>query len=165
MSGSPTMAGKPPKAMSSRLLTMKFMQRAAASSPLSSPSTPDRTSAKRQKLSSDASPLAPFDINALADQRAIETALASEEAKRQIALDKQALEAGDTRWVLNFEQNGSKESGQQRGNLRIQKSSFAAIDRNAAVTPKTVPREEEISDNAIIAGRRSFGKFNRKLEV
>ena len=165
MSRTPTMAAKPPKAMSSRLLTMKFMQRAAASSPLSSPSTPDRPSAKRQKTGSAASPSSPFDVNSLADQKAIETALASEEAKRQIALDKQASEAGDTRWVLNFQQNGSKSKGPGWGSLRIQQASFAAIDRNAAATPRAMYLEEESSDNAIIAGRRSFGKFNRKLEV
>ncbi|OBT57717.1 hypothetical protein VE04_02433 [Pseudogymnoascus sp. 24MN13] len=163
MSGSPTMAGKPPKAMSSRLLTMKFMQRAAASSPLSSPSTPDQPSAKRQKTRPDDSPLAGFDVNALANQKAIETALASEEAKRQIALDKQASEAGDTRWVLNFERNGS-ETGPVRGNLKIQQASFSAIDRDSAATPRVIYQAEEASDNAIFAGRRSFGKFNRKLE-
>ncbi|KFY98057.1 hypothetical protein V498_01698 [Pseudogymnoascus sp. VKM F-4517 (FW-2822)] len=157
------MAGKPPKAMSSRLLTMKFMQRAAASSPLSSPSTPDQPSAKRQKTRADDSPLAGFDVNALANQKAIESALASEEAKRQIALDKQASEAGDTRWVLNFEQNGS-DKGPGRGNLKIQQASFSAIDRDSAATPRVFYQAVETSDNAIFAGRRSFGKFNRKLE-
>lgn len=156
---------KPAKAMSSRLLTMKFMQRAAASSPISSPSTPDQPSAKRQKTDSAASPPSAFDINALADQKAVEIALASEEAKRQIALDKQALEAGDTRWVLNFEQSGRQGSAAGRGSLRVQQASFAAIDRGAVAAPRVVYEEEESLDHPVMAGRRSFGKFNRRLEV
>lgn len=163
MSGQMSTPVKQPKAMSSRLLTMKFMQRAAASSPLS-PSTPDQPSAKRQRTDSIASPLTAFDVNALADEKAVEIALATEEAKRQIALDKQAAEAGDTRWVLNFEQNGQKGSG-TRDSLRVQPASFAAIDRSAVSAPKVIYEKDDSLDQPVMAGRRSFGKFNRKLEV
>src|SRR5208282_5563000 len=93
---------KVPKTMSSKLLTMKFMQRAAASSPISTP-TPDQPSPKNTRNGS--SPPANQDIELLADQRAIQAALAAEEAKRQIALERQAADAGDTRWVLNFKQD------------------------------------------------------------
>lgn len=163
MSGQMSTPVKQPKAMSSRLLTMKFMQRAAASSPLS-PSTPDQPSAKRQRTDSIASPLTAFDVNALADEKAVEIALATEEAKRQIALDKQAAEAGDTRWVLNFEQNGQRGSG-TRDSLRVQPASFAAIDRSAVSAPKVIYEKDDSLDQPVMAGRRSFGKFNRKLEV
>jgi hypothetical protein len=160
-----------PKAMSSRLLTMKFMQRAAASP--TSPSTPDEPSAKRQKTDAKAadSPLSAFDVSSLADARAVEQALAAEEARRQIALNRQAAEAGDTRWVINFEgagnargnrENGLGEEGEEdkKPALRIMQAGFAAIDRGLG--GKVL---EEEADQPVMAGRRSFGKFNRKLEV
>src|SRR4051794_26875518 len=101
MSSTTTSPGSVPKSMSSRLLTMKFMQRAAASgSPTTStPPTPDEPSPKRRKKDSD-SPSRPKKINIdeLADQRAVQAALEAEEAKRQAALERQAADAGDTKW-------------------------------------------------------------------
>ncbi len=99
-----------------------------------------------------------FDVNALANQKAVQIAMATEEAKRQAALDKAAEEAGDTRWVLNFEDKTAK----KEGGLRIEQMSFAGIDRAPRVV-RTAEREEV--DEPVVVGRRSFGKFNRKLEV
>jgi hypothetical protein len=154
--------------MSSRLLTMKFMQRAAASSPQSVSGSPtpaessDAPPYKRQRVESSAS-LTGFDVNELADAKAVKEALALEEEKRQKALDRAAREAGDTRWVLNFE---DRNKGQKKQGLRVVSlGSFAEIDRSPA--PRTVvkvEREEEVGDSPVMAGRRSFGKFNRKLE-
>src|SRR4051794_34133984 len=120
MSNSYTPPGKPAKAVSSRLLTMKviplvlvkyktvlifiqFMQRAAASSQtidddLQTPSP------KRTKLSSSSS----FQTTSGSELEAIRAALTAEEAKRDAAMERQAAEAGETRWVLSFrdEQNG-----------------------------------------------------------
>lgn len=140
---------------------MKFMQRAAATSPLapSSPSTPDQFgSNKRQRTDSVASPLT-FNVNELADQKAVRDALEAEEKRTQAALDKAARDAGDTRWVLNFEQ---KPKQQSTGTMRVQSMSFAGIDR---VPPVIWSMDEEEGDKSIGGGRRSFGKFNRKLEV
>lgn len=140
---------------------MKFMQRAAASSPLAqgSPSSQPGTPAsnKRQRTDENASPT-PFNVNELADQRAVEKAMAEEEAKRQAALDRAAQEAGDTRWVLNFEDKDAQEK--KTGGLRVQMASFATLDRGAARIELDV---EE--DKPVAGGRRSFGKFNKKLEV
>ncbi|KAH8671954.1 hypothetical protein BGZ60DRAFT_24318 [Tricladium varicosporioides] len=156
-------AGSPngvPKAMSSRLLTMKFMQRAAASSPASSaPSTPDGPPSKRQRTAIDSSPTTAFDINALTDQRTIQKAVAEEEAKRQAALERQAAEAGDTRWVLSFEDQGNAAVSAA---LRVVPTGFAMID---SLSPLLIrPTEEESEDKPVMVGRRSFGKFNRVLE-
>lgn len=121
-----------PKTMSSRLMTMKFMQRgaaaaAAAASEASSPATPrsDDGSAKRRKFShtpsAAGSPAAP-----LYDQQAIQSALAEEEKKRQAAIEKRAAELGDSHWVLEGASALSK-LGSRRP-LNIVQVGFAQID-------------------------------------
>ena len=153
-----------PKSLSSRLLTMKFMQRAAASSPsVSLPPTPDEPSPKRQKKNSDPPSSPHFNVHALADQRAIQAAVDAEEAKRQAALDKQAAAAGDTRWVLSFEdQKGSAPTSKLA--LRVVQAGYANLDASSPSQSK--PTDEEDWDNKpVMVGRRSFGKFNKALEV
>ncbi|KAL4956510.1 hypothetical protein BDW69DRAFT_81696 [Aspergillus filifer] len=90
--------------MSSRLLTMKFMQRAAASAatkensqPASAGESRDSTPQKRRKSGLDDTPATPT-----SDLEAISAALAEEEEKRRDAIARQAAEAGETEWVLDF---------------------------------------------------------------
>lgn len=147
--------------MSSRLLTMKFMQRAAASSPVSSaPSTPDQPSAKRRRTSEDFSPSA-ADISALADQKAVAAALAEEERIREAAIERQAAQAGDTRWVLSFEDT-KQQSAVPKNTLRVVKTGYAGIDNTKPIVTASI-HTEPIAAGA--GGRRSFGKFNRTIEV
>lgn len=162
-----------PKTMSSRLLTMKFMQRAAASSSTSSPtaSSPqnsDVPSQKRRKTDHGSTPTK-SDVDALADQRAIQAALASEETKRQIALDRQAAEAGDTRWTLSFEEQSRVGSTKVREvPIRVVEMGWSGIDspsgRQSFVTEKSESGSEDDERPAMV-GRRSFGKFNKVVEV
>ena len=153
--------GNMPKSMSSRLLTMKFMQRAANSSPsMPSPSTTDEPSPKRRRTGSDASP-SRFNVDSLADQAAVEKALASEEAKRQAALERQAAEAGDTRWVLSFEDQQHPSDSSALA-LRIVQTGFANLDTS---TSQIGYGGDELEDELVMVGRRSFGKFNKSLEV
>ncbi|KAL4795038.1 hypothetical protein BDV19DRAFT_179928 [Aspergillus venezuelensis] len=90
--------------MSSRLLTMKFMQRAAASAatkensqPASASESRDSNPQKRRKSGLDDTPATPT-----SDLEAISAALAEEEEKRRDAVTRQAAEAGETEWVLDF---------------------------------------------------------------
>ena len=162
-SSTPGTPGSAPKSMSSRLLTMKFMQRAAASTPISSSPTPDEPSPKRQKKNSDA-PIKPrMNVDPLADQRAVQAALDAEEAKRQVALDKQAADAGDTRWVLSYEDQ-EKSALVANGGLRIIQAGYANLD---IPTPQPIKLmdEEDLADRPAMVGRRSFAKFNKALEV
>lgn len=140
---------------------MKFMQRAAASSP-ASPSipTPEEPPNKRRKKDIDSSPPS-FNVDALADQRAIQKAVAEEEAKRQAALDKQAAEAGDTKWILSFKDDNHSASSTLA--LRVVQTGYANLDRLPPVEIKSV--EHEPGDKPTAVGRRSFGNFNRRLEV
>lgn len=152
--------------MSSRLLTMKFMQRAAASSPTaSSPQTPELPSPKRRKTENGSTPTK-FDVDALADKRAIQAAIASEEAKRQAALEKQANDAGDTRWVLSFEEQERAANGARKEKpLRVVQIGWGAIDSNRDQVKYEEESEEEEEERPAMVGRRSFGKFNKVVEV
>ena len=163
MSGATSSPAKAPKTMSSKLLTMKFMQRAAASSPITTTSTPDQPSPKRQRIG-DSSP-AILDVDSLADQRAVQAALAAEEAKRQIALEKQAADAGDTRWVLTFKPDFKARHIKGKAAIRVVETGFAAIDHAIPVQITSTGGEDMSSDRPLMVGRRSFGKFNRTIEV
>ncbi|CZT06888.1 hypothetical protein WAI453_012851 [Rhynchosporium graminicola] len=154
--------GSAPKAMSSRLLTMKFMRRAAHTSPnASSPLSADEPSPKRRRTdSSSASTPSKVNIDALADKKAIQAAMAGEEAKRQKALEKQATEAGDTRWVLSFEDQQQSAASPALA-LRIVQTSFANLDASPS-RPQVM--DEDSEEQASMVGRRSFGRFNKVLE-
>jgi len=137
---------------------MKFMQRAA-----NSPTTPtavDEPSPKRRKTHSP-SAAAKFNVDALADRSAIQAAIASEEAKRQAALDKQAAEAGDTRWVLSFEDPKSLPVSPATV-LRVIPAGFAHLD---APISEVKHIDDSEDDKPAMVGRKSFGKFNRVIEV
>jgi hypothetical protein len=96
----------------------------------------------------------------LADQRAVQAAVAGEEAKRRAALEKAAAEAGDTRWVLSFEDQNTA-SASPNLSLRVVQTGYAHLDiPNFTATENDM--EEEIP---VMVGRRSFGKFNKALEV
>lgn len=129
--------------MSSRLLTMKFMQRAAATTPASSPSTPksEEQTSKRQKLSHN-SPTTEQNIDALVDQAAIKKALAEEERKREEALVRNAAESGDARWVLTAPNAGAIRHNQVHTPLNVVQVGFAQID-----SPNTGDGDTESQDS------------------
>ncbi|KHN95136.1 Zinc finger, CCHC-type [Metarhizium album ARSEF 1941] len=89
------MAAETPKGISSRLLTMKFMQRAVASASSNGSPNSGLPSSKKRKL--DHSP-APGRIDPNIDQALIQAALDDQEATRQAALARHS--SADTRWVL-----------------------------------------------------------------
>jgi hypothetical protein len=129
------------------------MQRAAASSPSSAPSTPEGPPSKRQRLSygSNGSPATPS-----SDLRAVQAALAEEELKRNLAVERQAAEAGETRWVLSV-----REPERAVPALRVVQASFADID--AATAGDDIEEGEYDEDSHAekrVAGRMSFGKVS-----
>ncbi|MCJ1357563.1 MAG: hypothetical protein MMC33_007559 [Icmadophila ericetorum] len=141
---------KASKAMSSRLMTMKFMQRAAASSPITT-STPDRHSSRGQNSPGYSSQGTP-----IADILAIRSVVAAEEAKRQVAIDRAAAEAGETKWILSVQEaptHGEKKE------LHVVSAGFEDIDNADGTLDSSI---ENLRPTVI--GRRSFGKFNRALE-
>jgi hypothetical protein len=145
--------------MSSRLLTMKFMQRAAASTP-GSPSSPDERTPKRRRTEDDSSPTR-FNVDSLADRRAVQSAVASEEAKRQAVLERQAAEAGDTRWFLSFEDQKDLPVTPPIS-LRVVQASFANLD---SLPSPAFSAGGDFEDKPVMVGRRSYNRFNKVLEV
>ena len=124
------------------------MQRAAASTPLSTPQsqphTPDAPPPKRQKISAAPAPTAAPH----SDLQLIQAALTEEEERREKAVEKLAEEAGETKWVLS---TADGEEGSVVGGLRVAKAGYADIDQEAW--------------SPAMVGRRSFGNLNMGLEV
>lgn len=138
-----------PKSISSRLASMKFMQRGAAaaaaagSSPASaSPATPitatDDTSgsAKRRKTSHTPSAGAPgaetsSPATALFDHAAIKAAAEEENRRNQAAIERRAAELGDSHWVLEGAANLPAPRG-AKAPLRVVQVGFGEIDRTIA---------------------------------
>ena len=129
------------------------MQRSAAkpTNTPSTPSTPAGPPSKRQRLSiGSSSPATPS-----SDYEAVQAALAAEELKRVQAIERQAAEAGETRWVLSF--RDPEESGEGKGRepaLKVVSAGFAVID---AVGDGELSEEEE-GVRRTVGGRRRFGK-------
>ncbi|EED17798.1 conserved hypothetical protein [Talaromyces stipitatus ATCC 10500] len=142
MPGNTTPGSKPPKTMSSRLLTMKFMQRAAASSSPVASEDPKTPPPKRQRLSTTTSEPATTP-RSISDLDAVNAALAAEEQKRADAIARQAAEAGETNWVLDFE-------GPATNNVTSQPMIVAADSLDA-----------EDQDTSY-SGRKCYGGFKSK---
>ncbi|KAK3313508.1 hypothetical protein B0H66DRAFT_606764 [Apodospora peruviana] len=166
----PTMSKQStPKTMSSRLLTMKFMQRGAAqaataASDAGSPTTPrtddEEGSASKRRKVSGAAPSAPntpiTPATPLYDQKALQAAMEEEDRKRKAAIEKRAAELGDSHWVLDgvsaSPKNGSR-------SLNIVQVGFAQIDYPAGrQVSADSPEEEEV----IVPAPARFRQFNMK---
>ncbi|KAK3075289.1 hypothetical protein LTS18_014067 [Coniosporium uncinatum] len=143
--------------MSSRLLTMKFMQRGSPSSTpnstpsRSAPATPaDGPPAKRQRLSNGTASSASV----------VQKALEEEERKRQEALDRLANEAGETKWVLSFAEPARRTNGAVNdAGLRVVQAGFGDID----AAPNYESDEEEEKSKQV-SGRWRFGGFGEKKD-
>jgi len=96
------------------------------------------------------------------DAAAVQVAMAAEELKRTQALERHAVEAGDTKWILNI---ADSPTGAASTPLKIVHAGYIAIDSPAAHDnlEDTDDVNEEVRPR--LPGRRSFGKFNRVLEV
>jgi len=151
---------KQPKTMSSRLLTMKFMQRASAS-PSSSPNTPAEPPAKKQRLSSGSYTSSPLSTPT-SDAQAVQEALAAEEQKRAEALEREAADRGESKWYLSFKE---PQTPVAESPLHVVSAGYSTLD--AAASARDRSSEEEGTDlvRPSFAGRKSFGKFNKVIEV
>ncbi|KAJ5318138.1 hypothetical protein PENANT_c043G11170 [Penicillium antarcticum] len=135
--GASSPAGKLEKTMSSNLLTMKFMQRAAASKEAKEAKEAESTgesnqpTPKRRRVSTEA------ESPRTSEMEAISAALAAEEEKRQEAIARQAAESGESQWVLD-------------------------IPAASGYTPQPVVLAADSLDDGSQGGRRGYGNFKRK---
>ena len=135
------------------------MQRAAASASPSSPrdqekqaiDTPDTDAhpSKRRKTDSGA-PVAT--TTSISDKQEVGSALDAEDNKRELAIERLAEEAGETKWVLStFPENGGDATdASTRANLRVVNVIYSDIDSEAQPG---------------MTGRKSYRKFNKDVEV
>lgn len=146
--------------MSSRLLTMKFMQRGTGS-PSSSPSTPKEPPSKKQRLSNGSYASTPASTPK-SEAQAIEEALAAEVQRRAEALEREAADRGETKWYLSFTEQPKPV---QESPLRIVSAGFSTLDSAQSALDKSSDEDSETHITPAAKGRRSFGRFNRSLEV
>jgi hypothetical protein len=104
-------------------------------------------------------------VDVLADKQAVQAALAVEEAKRRAALERQAAEAGDTHWILNFKEDANTSSSLAKSTFQIVEAGFASIDNCSPGKTLITYEEDSLSESPAAIGRRSYGKFNRALDV
>ncbi|PVI04299.1 hypothetical protein DM02DRAFT_611562 [Periconia macrospinosa] len=114
------MASNTPKQMSSRLATMKFMQRSAGKNATSEPSTPNGPPNKKVRLSNGAS--APGTPNSPAARAIPQSA---DERRREEAEARMAERLGETKWVLSFQD--PLLAGRPPA-MQVRQAGFAVID-------------------------------------
>lgn len=141
------MAPETPKGISSRLLTMKFMQRAVASSTTTPSPDPDSHSAKKRKLGHAAS-----DKELLGfDQSAVQAAIEDRETKRQEAILKHRTD--DTRWVVNTAWDKKTSGKTNTKPLRVVYVGYGDVDADKAGSD-----DDDLEDDATAVGRMSTYK-------
>ncbi|KAF2769734.1 hypothetical protein EJ03DRAFT_336009 [Teratosphaeria nubilosa] len=131
-----------PKAMSSRLATMKFMQRAAASTP--DPGTPEPP-AKKQRMSNGAAYSSPGSTPQAASPSGQDTSFGNDR---------------ETKWYLSYKQ---PDMPAVQSPLRIVSAGYSMLDAGIA-TSHVQENDDAQPMRPSIVGRKSFGKFNKFIE-
>ncbi|KAL1874274.1 hypothetical protein Daus18300_003638 [Diaporthe australafricana] len=144
------MASQTPTGASQRLLTMKFMQRAAASntSPTTSstPTSDDGHASKRRKTSGQSSLGTPQTPSYVIDHKAAQAAREEEERTRQEHAAKQAEKLGDSHWALDVAKIPGP--GQQGGKLlNVVQVGFSQIDSRGGGEDEQARMEDTTRDD------------------
>ncbi|KAF2646873.1 hypothetical protein P280DRAFT_465023 [Massarina eburnea CBS 473.64] len=114
------MATNSPKQMSNRLSGMKFMQRSAAKSANSEPSTPNGPPSKRARLSNGTSaPRTP------STPLSREVPQSADDKRREEALARTAERLGETKWVLSLQDS---RLANRAPAMQVRQAGFALID-------------------------------------
>ena len=144
------MAPSTPQAssVSSRLLSMKFMQRAAADTPPSSV----ESSSKRRKLSQASPAASPADDPF--SQARVRAAMEEVESKRAAAVERRAAEMQEARWVLDAP---AVSSGGKKP-LNVVYVGYGDIDR----AERGEDDEDDEGEDKVQSGRRITGNYKRK---
>ncbi|KAK4140535.1 uncharacterized protein C8A04DRAFT_39834 [Dichotomopilus funicola] len=176
-SGPPAMAKQAtPKTMSSRLMTMKFMQRGAAAaaaaaatsntpttsnSPVNTPSNDGPTKRRKVSHTPSTSGAGSPATTPLFDQQAIKAALEQEEKRNRAAIERRAAELGDSHWVL--EGAASAPPRIARPLLNVVPVGFAQIDGSTAATASGQDvYDDDPFDMGGVSARPQFQRFNMK---
>lgn len=137
------------------------MQRAAASSPQTPHETPPEPPNKRQKLAN----VSPGSAKG-ASSMILPSNETTENQKLEQTLARLAAEAGDEKWTLNSDSTSNR-SVSSKYDIHITNVGYNTIDFEE---PSNERRKENFepslpSPKPRFFGRKSFGKFNKKIEV
>ncbi|KAL7798352.1 hypothetical protein V8C37DRAFT_367479 [Trichoderma ceciliae] len=159
------MAPETPRGVSSRLLTMKFMQRAVASASSSPLSDDNSQISKKRKLKHSASAAAEERVSALIDQASIKAALEDQEAKRQAALAQHT--ATGAHWVLNTKLDKINAGKPLKPSLNVVYVGYGDVDssgesggEDAPQSGRTSTRKPKVVENQ----KPSSGKEDRSSD-
>ena len=139
------------------------MQRSANSTP-STPEAPTEPPSKKQRLSSGVYNVSP-PSTARSDAQAVQEALAAEELKRVEAREREGADKGETRWYLNIK---NVEAAAKGTPIRIVSAGYSTLDAANSAKGRLLEDVEDDSTELTrpqMPGRRSFGKFNKAVEV
>lgn len=136
------------------------MQRAAASGG-STPSTPAEPAAKKQRLSNGSHVSTPASASASGANTPIE-AQTPDEQRREEIFAREAAARGDSKWYLSFQE---PQQAARPSPLRVVSAGYGALDTSGAADIDSSDDEVEESVRPKVSGRRSFGKFNKAVEV
>ncbi|KEZ42922.1 hypothetical protein SAPIO_CDS5365 [Scedosporium apiospermum] len=148
---------------SSRLLSMKFMQRGAATAEsLPSPS-PQESSSKRRKLShhksAGSTPTPASADTDLFSHAKIQAAVEELEAKRRAAVERRAAELSDSHWVLDIpvaKGGAARDGAKEKPPLSVVYVGYGEIDRAGSDS------DGDGTQDDVRAGRRITGNYKRK---
>ena len=133
------------------------MQRAGGA-PSSSPSTPSEPPIKRQRLS-NGSVKSTHSSTPHHGAQPLPNPPAGEEQKRTQVANNEAADRGESKWYLSFKE---PQAPTVDSPIRIVSAGYSMLD---AIKDRSSEDENELQASQQIKGRRSFGKFNRTIEV
>jgi len=137
------------------------MQR-AGSSPSSTPSTPAEPPSKKQRLSSGSYNFTPSSTPR-SDAQAAQDALAADEWKRRGVIEREGADRGETKWYLSLKE---PEAATTASPLRIVSAGYSSLDTAGSTREqRSEEDEQEKARRPQVVGRRSFGRFNKAVEV
>ena len=152
----------PEKTLSSRVMDMKFMRRSSGNA---FPSTPSKEMAERpskRKRLSDGSALGTSPAMGVNDAQ--HSMPASVRSTKDDILAQQAEEAGDTKWTLEAHVPQVQNRTAPVMNVAIVGYSTIDASRPAQSGENSSDAGEDPAEEAT-PGRKSFGRFNKKIEV
>jgi len=89
--------------------------------------------------------------------QAVKAALAAEEAKRLEVLERQAADAGETKWVLNLPRHDV-----QPVEFTIVNAGYGAIDAASGTYAQDEEEETKSTQRPSMPGRKSYGDFGKQ---
>jgi len=97
------------------------------------------------------------------DAQGADGTVTAESQQRAEALEREAADRGESKWYLSFKE---PETAIDNSPLRIVSAGYSTLDAGPSVRERSLDDDDDvIPTRPQVAGRRSFGKFNKAVEV